>query len=328
MNSKNPIFFKSPFPPRKVRNKFITYKNYSAGLHYLLDLMYPDYSKLVNKLKKNVHPKKQENLQRIRSLLLNSWNSELLLNFPGLLKNDSLKFSNHWAPVQSYYSIYLALRALILAKGISSAKEGHNKTLRVTVYNFIQGEKIFPLPWKVLYSNRGFQNLPQNISPSTINSLENPYHFINDEKKLWDSFCLFLRTTYDRMIENKCQRWKDNNPINGRRRKRLPPGQRKKIANGSRPSSIFDYFYRLRIRSNYKDADIFLLGSLSHENEYYFNAICYITDKTLFLIEYYIARYIGKKQMKQIIDRYESADRLKINKNLRYNSIKRFKYYN
>lgn len=123
---------------------FVTYKNYLLGLSYLLDLIYSDYAEVVSKVK-NVQPKVQANQQKVRNLLFNSWNSELLLNFPKLLKIDFLKFSNHWSPVQSYYSIYLALRALIVAKNID-AKGDHTTTLQVTASNFVQNEKLFPLP--------------------------------------------------------------------------------------------------------------------------------------------------------------------------------------
>lgn len=308
-----------------ARYGFITYKNYLLGLNYLLDLIYSDYPKIVTNLK-SVQPRTDIDLQKVRNLLLNSWNSELLLNFPDLLRSDFLKFSNHWSPVQSYYSIYLAFRALTVAKSIN-ARGDHTTTLQVIVSNFIQGEKLLPLPWGLLCDNTGFQNLPENILPHQINPLENPYHFRTDQKQLWNSLCLFIKTSRERIIDEKCREWKDKHPTKKGRRKKLPSGQRETIAQAQRPVSIFDCFYRLRIRSNYKDVDIFILGSLIPETKYYFDALCNITDKTLFVIENYLLRYLGRRTMEEIINEYQQADTLGVTKRLKFGAISRSKYY-
>lgn len=234
---------------------FTTYKNYLLAISYLLD----DYSSIHGKLK-DIQQKQNLDLSKIKSLLMNSWNSELLLNFPSLLNEDFLKFSNHWSPVQSYYAIYLACRALIVAKGFQ-AKGDHATTLEIIVSNFIQMEKLFPHPWNILFDARGYTNILNGVALTIINCLENPYHFRSDQNKLCSSLCMFLKTTFERIIEEKCSEWKEKHPIKNRPRKRLPPGIKQTIVNKQRKVSIFDCFYRLRIRSNYKDVDIFILGS-------------------------------------------------------------------
>jgi len=80
------------------RRRLTAYKNYLLSFSYLLNLLYPDYKSIFTKLK-NVRPKSNTEAERVRSLLLNSWNSELLLNLPLLFQEDFLKFSNHWSPV-------------------------------------------------------------------------------------------------------------------------------------------------------------------------------------------------------------------------------------
>lgn len=313
------------FNLKNAQYGFTTYKNYLLALSYLIDLTFPNYSMLVNSLK-NIQPRHNINEHRVRSLLLNSWNSELLLNLPNLFQEDFLKFSNHWSPVQSYYSIYLGCRALIVAKNIN-ARGDHATTCRVVVSNLIQGENLFPQPWGILMDGQGFKNLNNYTSPHSINPLENPHYFRNDPDKLWDSLCLFIRTTRYRIIEEKCQEWKDRHPTNKGARKRLPSGKKVKIAYSTQPTSLFDCFYRLRIRSNYKDVDIFILGSSAPETRYYFNALCNITDKTLFVIESYLCRYLGRKKIFTIINDYLQNDTLGISKSLKYSINNRFKYY-
>ena len=161
--------------------RFTTYKNYLLSFSYLLDLLYPDHKSIFAQLK-NVRLKSNIDSERVRSLLLNSWNSELLLNLPSLFQGDFLKFSNHWSPVQSYYSIYLSLRALIVGKNIS-ARGDHSTTLKVVSSNFIQGEKIIPFPWNILLDCTNFYGIQGNLVINQINPLENPFHFHNDLNK-------------------------------------------------------------------------------------------------------------------------------------------------
>jgi len=294
--------------------RFTTYKNYLLSFNYLLNNLYYDYGNILSNLKK-IRLKPDSDFDKIRSLLLNSWNSELLLNLPFLFQDDFLKFSNHWSPVQSYYSIYLSLRALIVAKNMD-ARGDHSTTLRVVSSNFIQGEKIIPYPWDILLDCSKFCGIRGSSTINSINTLENPFHFHNDANKLQDSVCLFIKTTRERIIKEKCQEWKDCHPVNNKPRKKLKPGIRESISKATRPTSIFDCLYRLRIRSNYQDVDIFILGSSVPETKHYFNAICNITDKTLFVLEKFLSDCLGIENMNKIIGEYLKSDTLGINQKL------------
>ena len=90
------------------------------------------------------------------------------------------------------------------------------------------------------------------------------------------------------------------------------------FSTSTRPTFIFDCFYRLRIRSNYQGVDIFILGSSVPETKYYFQAICNITDKTLFVLEKYLWDCLGKNTMTDIVNKYLKSDRLGINKKVFY----------
>jgi len=305
--------------------RFTTYKNYLLSFSYLLDLLYPDYESIFSELKR-VQSKTITSPEKIRSLLLNSWNSELLLNLPLLFQEDFLKFSNHWSPVQSYYSIYLSLRALIVGKNIS-ARGDHSTTLNVVSSNFIQGEKLIPFPWNLLLDCDTYCGLKGNQNINQINPLENPFHFRNNLNKLQDFMCLFIKTTRERIIKEKCQEWKEKNPIKNKPRKRLSPGVKESLSKATRATSLFDCLYRLRIRSNYHDVDIFILGSSAPETRLYFQAICNITDKTLFILEKYLWDYLGKHTMGNIVNDYLNSDSLDINKKLGCGIFKRASFF-
>ena len=76
---------------QEARHGFVTYKNYLVGFSYLLNLLHQDYYSIANNLEK-IRFSKDADLERIRKLLFNSWNSETLLNLPRFLNKDFIKF--------------------------------------------------------------------------------------------------------------------------------------------------------------------------------------------------------------------------------------------
>lgn len=292
-----------------ARYGFSAYKNYLAGLSFLIDSSYQDYSSILASLK-NIRLRHGSDTNKIRSLLFNSWNSEALLNLPKFLDEGFVKFSNHWSPVQSYYAIYLALRALITAREIG-AKGDHRTTLQVCVSNFIITEKLFPKPWNIICSyESSFKNLPCGFQHCDLNIQENPYHFRDDENKLINNFRMFLKTTRERVIDEKANNWKRKNPTKRGARMKLPKGKRAELDVHTRDLSFLDCFYRLRTRSNYRDVDIFILGSDTYDSRKYLDSLCNITDKTLFVLESYIAQSVGVSQLQKWINQYKTATQI------------------
>ncbi len=283
-----------------ARYGFSTYKNYLLGLSYFMDLEYPDDRNIYSSIPSLLSIRNMDT-SHIRRLLFNCWSSETLLNLPRFLDVDFIKFSNHWSPVQSYYAMYLAVRALIVSRNIS-ARGDHTTTLNVCVSNFINNQRIFPGPWSYLNGLGGNDlNFPDDFTKLDLSIQQNPYFFRTDRNLLLSNYSLFLKTTRDRLFEEKIEIWKSNNPTHHGQRLRLPPGKRKEIDQSTRATSFLDCFYRLRTRSNYRDVDIFILGSGQQEARNYLDALCNITHKTLVMLESHLCSSIGKDQFILII---------------------------
>jgi hypothetical protein len=61
------------------------------------------------------------------------------------------------------------------------------------------------------------------------------------------------------------------------------------------PTTTFDLLYRLRLRSNYDEADAFLTGALSSwDAEAFHDALCAIVSSTLLTVEIYLAHRVGR----------------------------------
>jgi hypothetical protein len=285
-----------------LKNSFITYKNYLLGLNYLAENLYPTHTDLLGALKKNTY-RTSGATEPIKKLLFNCWNTEVLLHIPTTFAKELTKYSNHWSPVQSYYSVYLGIRALFIAKD-KTGEETHKKTL-ATVISFIVDEKLFPAPWNLVFGTDGYLNLPV-IENEDVKVLENPVLFKSNTDKLWNFPRIFVRRTRERAIEKACEKWKKENVNSkGQPYKALPKGRLELLNKGVRQYSLFDCLYRLRLRSNYEDADIFMSGVSDDEAEQYIGALCGITDKSLLIIEAHITSMIGTEKMQSFITDYE-----------------------
>jgi hypothetical protein len=116
---------------------------------------------------------------------------------------------------------------------------------------------------------------------------------------------LFLRTTRKRRFEYAVASWKQKNG-----RKAIRSSEREGLLKGLRPTTMLDAIYRLRIRSNYEDADVYLTRGASDADAFtYFDACTRILRSGLFNFELLIARQIGKQVYGQVVDDFVRRER-------------------
>ena len=92
--------------------------------------------------------------------------------------------------------------------------------------------------------------------------------------------------------------------------KKIGAGDRKQITERLPPTSLFDALYRLHIRSNYADADSFLL-TLDNESDAirFDRALWGICWNTLLVLETQVARYVGKGVFGEVVEEFLGHDR-------------------
>lgn len=119
-------------------------------------------------------------------------------------------------------------------------------------------------------------------------------------ESFWGLYTTFLRTTRERQVDDAVSDWKRNN-----QRKTIPSTERRILEARPVPTSLFDCMYRLRIRSNYVDADAFLLSLDDDQDAKAFNksvrVICYYT---LLVLELQIAKRIGKNRYRGVVEAF------------------------
>ncbi len=291
-------------------NRFRTYLNYLSAFDKYIQKRYNDPLKAItdivtSKSFKSIQAGKCLDHSKLDRLLRNAWFTEIQMHLATPYK-ELIPYSNHWTPVQLYYSVFLATRAFFISAGLQVAPN-HSSTLRAISGEIRSRPSLFPQPWRLLCegdtaSSPTYRNLPRGITINPVSSLSNGLSV-----SFWDSFAMFLRTTRDRQIVDLIAGWKRQ-----QKRKRILALERTQLVAGLSDTSIFHALYRLRIRSNYADADSFLLSLEIQDDAKRFNdALHRVTWYTLMILELLTARHVGKNSYAQTIRSFEKYDIVK-----------------
>lgn len=286
--------------------RFRTYVNYLSALGNFIRETYPDPKAIVTTITTSpefsrIQVSSTRDRGVIRRLLRNAWLTEIQIQLAAATEG-LIPYSNHWAPVQLYYAVYLCTRAWFAAC-CRDIPTHHSSTLRTVAADIKSRPGLFPYPWKLLCEGDPEKNslsypfLPDGVKMYYVSSLRTDPSF-------WDSFGMFLRTTRQRQIKRSILDWKRSN-----RRKLIKTSERQSLVHRLPPTSLFDTLYRLRIRSNYADADAFLL-SLENEAESieFYKALRTICWHSMLVLETLIAAYISIFKYREIVDSFAQYD--------------------
>lgn len=296
--------------------RFRTYLNYLVALDIFLKTHFRDnpatFRDIVQSRSfRRIQGGRCRDLENVRRTLRSAWLSEIQLSLP-VRQPELVAYANHWAPVQLYYSVFLAIRAFFHASGQVVA-QNHSTTLRTLTGEIESRPELFPHPWRSTcigdseLNNLTYNNLPEGITVKPVSSL-----LAGERVEFWDSYGLFLKTTRSREIERTIRDWKKAN-----NRKRIRRKERERLVEGLSPTSIFHCFYRLRIRSNYDDAESFLVSlENTDEADRFHSALRRGAYYTLLVLELIISEYVGRNCFSEWVDDFRANDRHRLAANL------------
>ena len=258
----------------------------------------------------------------LRRALRNSWGTELLLGLSGRFADDDLVgVANNWAVVQAYYACYHSVQALILARGqvgpMSHAKlQQHYASFWVT-------RRVNLPPWSLGWHSGACRNLPSDRCVRRIHQWKACH-----EDTCWDLVAQALRTTRKELLGERIGDERERRQTGNRKtweqeeQRRLSRGQRprkkprfplprltapekEKLDSGLRPTTIVDYLYRLRKKSNYEDPTMFTDGpeDPSDSTQVHRN-LCNVTCATLLAHELHVGRLIGRAHLESLVDEW------------------------
>lgn len=249
-------------------------------------------------------------LEQLRRFLTLAWTSEIQLHLPAIMGNDSmLAFANTWAPVHAYYAVYGMLQAWFAANRMTGVADDHTATLR-TVSKQIEQRDLFPEPWNLLAigcpmrKERSHLNDHGHDCTRHIEVLSVPV-VLGEDPDFWPRMGTWLRSTREARLTAREEQWKRKE-----KKQRIAKAERTKIAQSVAPTSIFDCFWRMRIRSNYGTVDPYLVNHISESDHAIYNrSLCTVTRATVALLELYIMRKIGKPEFSKIASDFVAQDR-------------------
>lgn len=186
----------------------------------------------------------------VASLLINSWLSELHLHLVDADDAGLVRIANHSAPVHAYYATTRSASAWLHVLN-GTVPSTHAGCLEQVGWLLQASVALYPSPWvlactavKPAPAYSGFPREPQRCS-----NLSNAVPPL-------DRVAMCLRTTRDRHIKELV-----TETCRQQRRTRAPNGEFLRRDRTLRPTTVFDFLWRIRTRSNYGDPAMFYMGA-------------------------------------------------------------------
>lgn len=276
----------------EVEIKFETYRFYLESIYRQIEKEYPDWSLFCRKCIKETN-----NLKGFRGFdeswvkrwMKIAWNTEYLMK-ETTDDYELIRFNNQWKPIQSYYSVYAASEAASYVLDGNYAN-GHQKSMKKVTEYLV---KTNLCPWnKAFMGAKGKKDnghypvnfpsdmsIPHNLQRVNINPLE--------------MIAKCLKVEHGHRIDDLFVKKKGLYKYN------FNPGL----------SGIIHFLCRLRVKSNYKDVEIFISEAPEENIKGFSNSLEKIIFYTLTLLELILIRKCKKDFILDLAKEY-----LNINKN-------------
>jgi hypothetical protein len=231
-------------------------------------------------------------LKIVGQYLKNSWNTENVLNLNKLiLENTNNSFIVQWGIPQTYYSIFTSL--LSFYKSMGYPQESHTSVLRR--YGDLVQEGKFPESMSVYLTGTKKDKTFVNIEkPKGLRTLE---FNIRNEESIDNKICQLLNSTREFKLSESGKDYKRNSK---KKVKKLNETQLREVSKNVGNTTILDFLYRKRIKSNYQDTDTFTSELL--DGKTIIDELCHMVYNYNLVTESYIYKRIGKKGFQGIID--------------------------
>ena len=311
------------FPTAKeeeLTRRFTVNKNYLQAIALFLTRTYGRGAAMFGGLHAAVSARRQyHRIQRaqmplgdVRKYLTLGWASEIQLNLPAAVGNETVvAYANAWAPVHAYYAVFGLLQAWFAANGLSGTTGDHTAALK-TISKMIEQRDLFPEPWNLLAigcpmrGERLYVNEPTGVNCAgkvEVLSIPTP---LGPDPDFWPRYGTWLRSTRRARLEAREEKVKK-----AKGWKRISPKARTEIASSIAPTSLFDCFWRLRIKSNYGNIDAYLVSRIYESDHVAFNrALRITTAATLGLLELYVMQRIGRPDFQTLAKDFITQDGL------------------
>jgi hypothetical protein len=322
-----------PPPDTEHNRSFRTHNGYLAAFRYLAfeGRRYGEHDYQLAKLADRSHNVYADQIKPVKiavdrkticGCLYRAWGTETILCTTAALSPDAdlLRLALAWGAVQTYYACYAAAQALLVAEG-RPRSEQHNTTQNQVVD--LWACRGFSLaPWSLavtepggrLACTAGFLNGPDrplDLSLHPWGHLERGQEWDRAAKALYttreDRIADAFRQARERKKKERVRAWRQAEETRltaGRRPRKAPEialprltaAEKESARSRVRAFTMLDYLYRLRIKANYIDDELFSQGPENDsEAETFATRMQDIVAATLLVHELRLGKLLGPR---------------------------------
>lgn len=271
-----------PEDPNEIR--FDVYEYYLENWVSFIKQKYnefDDFVKFVVNKTKRIQGKKDIDSRYLKRFLYIGWNTEFLLSYNDTnFDTEILRISNQWKPIQAYYSVYSLAEAAIYC--LDSKAESHSSCLKRISEYLVRKSNIKDIkPWGLAFEGyKGNKRVSRTISPINFPpGLSIPNALKRKNVSPLESIACCLRAEH----RNRIDEWE------------RPKGAVYKYKYDPGLTTFLHFLYRLRIKSNYKDVELFMVNAPDNKIKSFSDNLSFLVKFTNGLLEMLIIRRYGKK---------------------------------
>jgi hypothetical protein len=287
-------------PPFDFEAQMIYSQSHALKSHLNINSVIP-YQRNNNRLRRI--RKHNYDTNEVYKWLENAWNTERVLRFNStIFQEHNSAFALQWAFPQAYYSVFCSLSSVF--KTIGRTSQTHTSMIKEVNLMIKQG--YYPDDVSFLADGGMRQITYIGISPP-IKKMSSASYSERDQESIRNQICQFLKSTREiKLKERKEQIIQERNPNfrnkKGHMLKSFRQEHWEKISNMIGPTGIFDLLYRKRIKSNYKNVNVFQSNELRSKdiNECLIHIVNYINMSN----EIMLLKALGKNELRQLYARF------------------------
>jgi len=261
--------------------KFLTYLKYLKAFSLVIKANYRDdlIQILCDQIDLKVTSFADENI--LRRFMFIGWNTEYLVSQTET-DTEMIRAANHWKPIQAYYAVYSLAEALVF---LSSGHLQNNHSKCIDCLNELLINNIKLEPWCYAFTGNMDSIQPINFpSDSTrISNLANTFRPI-------DMIHTCLIAEHRNQIDEYPKR---------------KGGPLKKLYDPS-STTVIDFLYRLRIKSNYKDVEIFIADASEDQIRNFSRYMNIVVYSTMCMLEVAIIKRCGYPMFSKLLSKYSA----------------------
>lgn len=172
------------------------------------------------------------------------------------VEGEFIEEANTWMPGQAYYAVHHAMRAVPFAAA-GRAPADHRRVLNAISREVVDGRLIFP--WSAACD--GCPELGSERFLGVTPSKDFSVLSAPDPESAEARIAVLLKTTRGKELDRRFADERKRGAEPGRSQRNLSAAKKRQMAANLQPTTLFDFFFRLRKKVHYGDPDVFVLGA-------------------------------------------------------------------